>query len=66
MAPVGRLQGTEGAVLGQGVEESEDGRDRVLQGPVEHQHLAAHLLRDRTGVVAGLDPEVRLEQIDDR
>ena len=65
-APVGRVQGAEGAVLGQSVEQSADGRDRVLQGPVEHQHFAAHLFRDGAGVVARLGAEVRLEEIDHR
>ena len=52
-------------ILHRDVEEREQRRQGGLQGPVERQDLAGHLLADRPRVVPPVDLKVRLEEIDD-
>ena len=56
----------EGAVLGQGVEEGEQGREGLLERRVEGQHLPGHLGPDGAGVITLVDMAVALEQVYDR
>ena len=53
-------------VLDGHVEQRQEGRQGRLQGPVQREELAGHLLADLARVVALLDLEVGLEQVDDR
>ena len=52
-------------ILHRNLQEREQRRQGGLQGTVEGQHLAGHLLADRPRLVPPLDVEVRLEEIDD-
>jgi hypothetical protein len=62
----GRREPEERAFLGQGIEEPEDRRDRLLEALVECQEVAGDLRPDGSAVVERFDPEVGAEQIDDR
>src|SRR5262245_49439299 len=48
------------------VEKRQDRRHRRLQRPVQGEELAGHLLPDLPVRVAGADPEIPLEKVDDR
>ena len=56
----------ERAVLRQGIQQRQQGRDGVLEGLVERQHLPGHLGADGARVVAVLDVAVALEQVEHR
>ena len=63
-----RLRGIEGLplrVLDRHLQERQQSRQPRLQGPVEGQQLARHLLTPAAGVVSGIDANIPLEQIED-
>ena len=55
----------ERAVLGQGVEEGQQGRDGILERGIQGQHLPGQLGPDGAGVIAVFDMTVALEQVND-
>ena len=52
LAPLRGIERAEGAVLGQGVQQPEEGRDGLLQGLVQRQHLPGDLGPDGARLVA--------------
>src|SRR5262249_29809758 len=65
LSPLLRVEGSEGAVLRQAVEQGQNRGHHVLEGAVQHEHLARHLLADGPRVVARLDAEVPAEEVED-
>jgi hypothetical protein len=63
LAPAHRIEGLPLRVLGGHVEQREEGRERILQGPIERQQFAGELLADFPAIIAGLDLEVGPEQV---
>src|SRR5262249_49749104 len=66
LTPLGRIELEERAVLRQRVQERQQGRDRILEGRVERQHLPGHLGPYGACVVALFHVAVALQQVDDR
>jgi hypothetical protein len=65
-APLRRIEREKRAVLWQGVQEGQEGRDRLLQGGVEREHLPGHTSPDSTRVVTVLHLDVALQQVEHR
>ena len=64
LAALGRVERLPPRVSSRGhVQEHEQGGQGRLQSPVQGEELARHLLADPAPVVAGLDLEVRLQQV---
>ena len=63
LAPLGRRERAEGAVLGQGAYHGQEGHDRVLQTPIEHQEFSGDLFLRHSCIVTGLDPEVASQDL---
>src|SRR5262245_33306986 len=64
LTPLGRIEGLPSLVVQGYVEEREKGRQAQLERRVEREEPPLHLLADRWRVVAVLDAEVRLEELD--
>src|SRR5262249_36555434 len=62
---LGRIEGLPRRVLDGHVEQGEQSRQCRLQSTVEGEQLTRDPLAHRASVSAGLDAEVRLEQLDD-
>jgi hypothetical protein len=63
---LGGIEGCPGRVLDGDVEEAEQGGQGRLQPAIEGHDLSGHLFPDVPGRVAVADPEVPLEEIDER
>ena len=63
---LGGIERLPGLIVHGDVEQGEEGRKQRLQALVQGQQLAGDLLANLPGVVAALDAEVGLEQVDDR
>lgn len=53
-------------IVGRDLEEPQHRGEKRFEGAIEGQEPARHLFADEPGVVAGLEPEVRAQQIDHR
>ena len=66
LAALWGLERAEGAVVGQDVQQPEEGGDRLLQGLVQRQHLPGDLGPHGARLIGVLDVDVALEQVHDR
>ena len=66
LAALWGLERAEGAVVGQDVQQPEEGGDGLLQGLVQRQHLPGDLGADGARLIGVLDVDVALEQVHDR
>jgi hypothetical protein len=66
LAALGGIELHKRAVFGQGVQEREQCRDRILEGRVERHRLPSHLGPDGAGVIVVFNMTVALEQVNDR
>ena len=66
LAALGRIEGLPLGIRDRHVQESEERGQGRLQRRIQRDQLAGEFLRDLPRVVAGLDLEVRPEEVDDR
>ena len=61
LAPLGRLENPEAVLLGESVEEPENGRDHVLECRVQGDQMSGNLGAYRAGVITLVDAEIGLQ-----
>ena len=61
-----RVQGVPRFVIDGDIQQRQERRQQRLERAVQHQELAGHSFADLALVVAVMDPEIRLQQLDDR
>src|SRR5438876_2708917 len=65
LAALGRLENPKAVLLGESVEEPENGRDHVLECRVQGEQMSGNLGAYRAGVITLVDAEIGLQEIDD-
>ena len=66
LTPLRWIEGAKRAVVRQGIQQPEEGRDGLLQGLVQRQHLPGDPGPDGTRLIGVLDMDIALQQVDDQ